>query len=1053
MHRLAFLALIAACAPSTQTGRPNSLPTTATEPVELMVAATTDQHGRLRGWDYYLGAANSKHSLARAATIVDSLRAAAPGRVLLVDAGDFLQGNPLTYVAARLDPGAAHPVIAAMNAMMYDAAAIGNHEFNYGIPVLGAAIGQARFPLLAANVYRPNGDRAYPASTLVKRSGITVGIIGATTPGSAVWDRDKLQGKLQFRDIVPEVRAAVRNVRARGADVVIVTIHSGLNEPASYDTIATGLPSENVSARLAREVEGIDLINYGHSHRQMADTIIGTTLLIQAKNWAESVAVAHLKVEPAGSRWRVTSRRGELIATAGRVESPSVLAATQRAHEATVAYSTAEIGSTPVAWRADSARVADAPITDFVLEVQRRTANAQLASTAAFSLEASLDAGPITVAEVARLYPYENTLKAIRISGKQLREYLEYSARYFGTVGTSDDPVNSKVPGYNFDIVAGASYTVDVSRPVGSRITRLEFSNRPIADSDSFTMALNNYRQSGGGGYAMLGGAPVVYDGTVEIRQLLIDEVRKRGTINPDDYHSRNWDLVPGGAIGPALAGMLANPFERSSRTAPSTSRGRRIRILATNDFHGALESRADSRGVVRGGAVALAASIQRASRDCQADCALVLLDGGDMYQGTLPSNLAFGRPVIQLYNMLGYSAAALGNHEFDWGIDTLKARMREARYPFLGANVRFADGSDVPWIPNDTLIERNGIRIGIIGLASVLTPATTRAVNVKGLRFDDPAPIVGELARGLRARGAEAVIVVAHDGAFCDRTGEASCEGEIVAFLSKLDEKIDAVVSGHTHSLISSRVKGTPLVQARSSGTALGVIDLQVGGEATISVRDVLPDSLVKLPRVDSLVRSAVAAVASRVDQSVAMIAEAMPRDGEQYALGNLIADAQRRAGKADVSVVNNGGIRTGLKAGNATYGKLYEIQPFANTLHRLTVRGRDLRAYVERLLERGEPRYHFSGIGIAYSPSEPQGRRVQSLTQGKSAPIDPARNYTVVMNDFLATGGEGLELARQASRDELLEMNDLDALIGYLRQLPQPVRSPPVDRLVVRP
>jgi len=1053
MQRPGYFPLLAIFALSARTETADSQTTARPGAVELSVVATTDQHGRLRGWDYYLGAADPGHSLARAASIVDSLRAAEPGRVLLVDAGDLLQGNPLTYVAARMESDAPHPVIAAMNAMGYDAAAIGNHEFNYGIPFLAAAIGQAKFPFLAANVYRADGTRAYPASKVVTRAGVKVAIIGATTPGSAIWDRDKVQGKLQFRDIVTEVRAAVKDVRARGADVVIVTVHSGLDGQASYDTIATGLPSENVSARLAHEIEGIDLINYGHSHRQMADTTIGTTLLMQAKNWAENVAVARLRLEHDGSRWRIASRRGMLISTAGRVESPAVLTATQRAHEATVAYATKEIGNTPVVWRADSARVMDVPLTDFILEVQRRTANAQLASTAAFSLDASLDAGPITVAEVARLYPYENTLKAIRISGKQLKEYLEFSARYFGTFGTPDEAVNAKVPGYNFDIVSGATYTVDVSRPVGSRVTQLQVANRPVIVSDTFTLALNNYRQSGGGGYAMLAGAPVVYDGTVEIRQLLIDEVRKRGTIKPEDYHSRNWNLVPAQAIGRVLAGMRANPFERAARTTPPAPRGRRIRILATNDFHGALEPRTDSRGVVRGGAVALAASIERASRDCLAQCALLLLDGGDMYQGTLPSNLAYGRPVVELYNMLGYAAAALGNHEFDWGIDTLKARMRDARYPILGANVRFADGTDVPWIPNDTLFERNGIRIGIIGLASVLTPRTTRAVNVKGLRFDDPAPIVSDLARKLRTRGAEAVIVVAHDGAFCDRAGTASCEGEIVTFMGELDEKVDAIVSGHTHSLITSRVKGMPLVQARSSGTALGVIDLQLGGEATISVQDVLPDSLTRQPRVDSLVRSAVAAVAGLVSQEVAMIAEPMPRDGEQYALGNLIADAQRRVGRADAAVVNNGGIRTGLKAGSVTYGELYEIQPFANTLHRLTVRGRDLRAYIERLLDRGEPNYHFAGIGVAYNPIKPRGQRLRSLIQGNGTPIDPAKSYTIVMNDFLATGGEGLELARKASRDEILDVNDLDALSAYLRALPQPVRAPAVNRLVVRP
>lgn len=155
---------------------------------------------------------------------------------------------------------------------------------------------------------------------------------------------------------------------------------------------------------------------------------------------------------------------------------------------------------------------------------------------------------------------------------------------------------------------------------------------------------------------------------------------------------------------------------------------------------------------------------------------------------------------------------------------------MRDARYRILGANVRFEDGRDVPWIPDDTLVERNGIKVGIIGLASVLTPSVTRAVNVKGLRFDGAARIVDERARALRSRGADAVVVVAHEGAFCDRTGAASCQGEIVTLAQAVTEKVDAIVSGHTHSLVETTVKGIPIVQSRSSGTALGIIDIPLG-------------------------------------------------------------------------------------------------------------------------------------------------------------------------------------------------------------------------------
>jgi 2',3'-cyclic-nucleotide 2'-phosphodiesterase/3'-nucleotidase len=229
------------------------------------------------------------------------------------------------------------------------------------------------------------------------------------------------------------------------------------------------------------------------------------------------------------------------------------MAVTQEGHRATLRYASAPIGTTPVAWRADSARVVDTPLIDFILEVERRASGSQLASTPAYSLDASLAAGPITVARLSALYPYDNTLRAIRISGAELREYLEQSARYFRRRDDGSIGVDPTIPGYNYDIVAGVDYTIDVSRPLGDRITTLTYQGRPVAPTDTFTMALNNYRQGGGGGFAMLQGAPVVYDGQAEIRDLLIDAVRSKGALIPADYFHPNWRIIPASAIGQVL--------------------------------------------------------------------------------------------------------------------------------------------------------------------------------------------------------------------------------------------------------------------------------------------------------------------------------------------------------------------------------------------------------------------------------------------------------------------------------------------------------------------
>src|SRR5215831_18607657 len=253
MRGLSILALLSATACYT------SMTLGANGPVDLVVAATTDVHGYVEGWNYLTGRPDTLRGLARIATIVDSMRRATGTLPILVDAGDMLQGTPLTYAAARVDTMVRHPVIAAMNAMQYDAAVIGNHEFDYGLAALDRAMRQADFQFLAANVYGPNGQRRFAAWTVEIRRGVKVAIVGATTPGAMVLDRDQLAGRLQVRDIIPDVRSAVRDVRNAGAAVVVAVIHSGLDEPSSYDTTGTGVASENVAARLAHEVPGIDV--------------------------------------------------------------------------------------------------------------------------------------------------------------------------------------------------------------------------------------------------------------------------------------------------------------------------------------------------------------------------------------------------------------------------------------------------------------------------------------------------------------------------------------------------------------------------------------------------------------------------------------------------------------------------------------------------------------------------------------------------------------------------------------------------------------------------
>jgi 5'-nucleotidase len=311
----------------------------------------------------------------------------------------------------------------------------------------------------------------------------------------------------------------------------------------------------------------------------------------------------------------------------------------------------------------------------------------------------------------------------------------------------------------------------------------------------------------------------------------------------------------------------------------------------------------------------------------------------------------------------------------------------------------------------------------------------------------------VDSIAPELRKRGANYVVVVAHAGASCRTSGAADCSGEIIDFARKLTTKVDAIVSGHSHTFINTEINGIPVVQARSSGRAIDVLDILLDSTIHVpirhEVREIAVDSLKPDPAIDSIVRQAVARVAPIVDRHVATIPVTLARQGQQYPLGNLIADAQRRAGKGDVAIMNNGGIRTDLRAGEANYGSLFEIQPFGNTLYSLTMTGAQLRGLLEAVLGKSTVDDHVSGLTIRFDPSKPKGSRLVAVTMADGSPLSDAKTYNVIVNDFLATGGEGYDAGKRATVSRPLNIVDLRCADRLSQDITDSITAPTEVRI----
>jgi len=513
--------------------------------IRLVILGTTDVHGHLVPYEYATDRA-TENSLAQVATLIDSVRRV-EDNVVLVDSGDLLQGASLNEYQARVRRDSVHPVIAAMNALDYDAAALGNHEFNYGLEFLEAALADAEFPFLAANIYAAGTDSLiYAPYTIIERGGLRVGIISFTTPGVLVWDRSIVEGRLSFDDVVEAGARWISQMREEGADIVIVAAHAGLGPGSSYGD-REDVPEENALARLAIEVPGIDVIFAGHTARAIAGERVGGTLILHAGRHADHLAYAELTVRRTRQGVEVASDGG-VISTFGVPAHPMILDPVRDAHERTVAWLGEPIGYTPDRWSAENARREDTAIADLVARVQAEVTGAELSAAAVFRTDIGFGPGPITRRDILGLYIYPNTLRAVRVSGSDVRQFLERSAAYYHRFGTNP-LINDSVPGYNFDIVQGVDYALDLRRDAGDRVVDLTYRGSPVAPSDSFTLALNNYRQSGGGGFSMVAVAPVVYSDETDIASRIIDYVSARDTLRAADVFQLNWELRPPEAL------------------------------------------------------------------------------------------------------------------------------------------------------------------------------------------------------------------------------------------------------------------------------------------------------------------------------------------------------------------------------------------------------------------------------------------------------------------------------------------------------------------------
>jgi len=521
--------------------------------VVVTLLETSDLHGHFYPTDYR-GPNDLPLGLAKLSNIIRRERSENPA-LLLIDNGDILQGTPFMYHYAKNDRGGIHPAARALNALRYDAAVLGNHEFNYGLELLSKAIQESSCPWLSANIVKEaDGQPAFgqPYRIFQMPEGIRIAVLGVTTHYIPNWeDPANIQG-LAFEDALATTQRWVKFIREfEKPDAVVVCYHGGFERDPATGEATEPLTGENQGYEIC-SLEGVDALMTGHQHRLLAGELNGTAF---AQPGSAGQAIAKIQLvfqQMAEGGWKIERKTAELIHVDDSVMADAEFLAlfiederkTQEWLNQPIGTAESDLSITdPFA-----ARQADHAFTEFVNRVQMDSTGAEISCAAIFTNEARGFQQGITMRDVVSNYIYPNTLKVVLLSGRDIREALEQSARYFtideqtGGLRVSESYLWPKPQHFNYDMWEGIEYELDILKPEGQRVVKLLRHGEPLRSDAAYEVVMNSYRAGGGGNFDMIQDKPVVREIPTDMTEILADYIMKRGIIRASCDH--NWKVV-----------------------------------------------------------------------------------------------------------------------------------------------------------------------------------------------------------------------------------------------------------------------------------------------------------------------------------------------------------------------------------------------------------------------------------------------------------------------------------------------------------------------------
>ncbi|MGJ7910135.1 bifunctional 2',3'-cyclic-nucleotide 2'-phosphodiesterase/3'-nucleotidase [Neobacillus sp. LXY-1] len=991
---------------------------------------------------------------------------------------------------------------------------------------------------------------------------IHVGVIGFAPPQIMQWDKDNLSNKVTVKDIVKTANTFIPQMKAAGADVIVAIAHSGCDVAVTNSQDAEN--AENAVFALSK-VPGIDALLFGHAHLNFPGdaTFNGKTDIdntngkinnvpaMEAGYWGNNLGVMDLTLQKVNGQWTVADSKAALRslkkqavdadgnpvfdANKKPVMVPSIdgpdqeiVNAVKEYHDGTLAYVRGKIGETTTAMNSYFSRVMDDPTIQIVNDAQTDYVKDFIAKnrpdlkdipviSAGAPFKAGrqgitdytyINKGDLSIKSANDLYLYNNTLKAVELTGAQVKEWLEMSASQFNRIDPAvADPqelIDYGFQPFNFDVIDGVKYQIDVTQPARYNYTSGDVVNQdahriihftdmkgnPIADDQRFIVATNNYRASGGGNFPGTKGghATLVVDSPDENRQVLMNYIQNKGTVNPTA--DNNWKIAPVGGEAKLVfrsspeavtKGLPSQPAVKD--VGPQTVNGVtweqysldqnvHVQLLGINDFHGQLDYSTTVSGKPVGGIQYLAGYLKE--REATNPANTLMVQAGDLVGASRPvSALLQDEPTIRFMNELGMDVGTIGNHEFDEGVKEMLRLINGGAHPktvdkygafegakfnYIAANVKYTEGEHKGELvlPPYAIKEVDGVKIGFIGVVTTETPTIVTPSGVAGVEFTDEVEAINTYAQELKSKGIKSIVVLAHDPGTSSSDG-SNPTGQVVDIAKAIDPEVDVVYGAHDHKYLNSTVtdntgKQKLLVQSYSYGTAFSDVDL--------TIDPVTEDIVTKTAQVQSTFQDPAhfdAGVKAELDKYLADVAPTVNRvvgttngpiaklqnTSGEAPMGDVIADAMRAKTGTQFAFMNAGGVRDEIKqAGNVTYGDLFAIQPFGNDVVSLNLTGEQVRTVINQ--EFRSDRYRImqiSGLTYTWSDALPIGEKVVDIYLPDGSKIDPNAVYSVTVNNFMADGGDFFAEFKNGTNRKTWSGDDLQTLVDYVSSLNAPI------------